>query len=257
MRFSATASAPGGIQSARFLVDGGIPYYPESLASLEVFIDTDKLTGTEHSVTLKVLSQTGVEAEESINFRVDKIDPGLSWNLESRSFLTGDFDITGQATDNVGVKAVRLFVDGTLVNTYVSGDFQHSIDTTAFADGDHVIAVEIEDIAGNVKAFSRSLLFDNSPPEVRLSNPLEGGDVITSDFNIVAFVEDEGGLDLIEFQIDGSKYSWASPPNSGSQVNTEVNISNYSRGGSHTVGVSVTDRAGLTTTKSVNVTFDY
>lgn len=253
--FSAVATAPGGIQSARFLVDGGIPYYPESLASLRVAIDTDQLTGTEHSITLKVLSQTGVEADESINFRVDKIDPVLSWNLESRTFLTGEFNVTGQATDNVGVKAVRLYVDGTLINTYDSGDFQHSIDTTAFPDGDYVVAVEIEDVAGNVKAVSRSLLFDNTPPTLELTNPLDG-DVLTSDTLMSALYEDTGGIDgAFTWLVDGVQYSQSGSDGNG-RVTRELNVSNYSRG-PHTVGISVTDRAGHTTTETVNVVFDY
>ena len=58
--------------------------------------------------------------------------------------------LTLTATDNVGVTAVRFFVDGTLLGTDNAAPYSIDWDTSGEAEGDHTLAAEAEDAAGNV-----------------------------------------------------------------------------------------------------------
>lgn len=54
------------------------------------------------------------------------------------------------ASDNVGVTAVRFFVDGVLLGSDTSPPYTIDWDTTSEAEGDHSLTAEAEDAAGNV-----------------------------------------------------------------------------------------------------------
>ena len=56
------------------------------------------------------------------------------------------------------------------------------------------------------------------------------------------------------YLVDGVEYSTDRP---APRVSTELNVNNYSNDANHEIGVSVTDKAGFTTTKTVTVYFDY
>lgn len=54
------------------------------------------------------------------------------------------------ASDNVGVTAVRFFVDGVLLGSDTSPPYTIDWDTASEAEGDHSLTAEAEDAAGNV-----------------------------------------------------------------------------------------------------------
>ena len=253
--FSADVSDPGGIQSVRFDVNEA-SYFPNSLSSPSVAIDTVQLTDQDqtYSLDISVTSGVGATTTETVTFDLDNVAPNAEWNLESTEVATGSQAVTGQFDDNTGIDEARLYVEGDLVDTFNSSPFSTSIDTKNYEDGMYLVTLEVVDRVGNATMLSKNLLFDNTPPEVRLSNPLEG-DVITTSFNIVAFLEDAGGVqESVIYLVDGVEYSTDSP---APRVSTELNVNNYSNNTNHTISVSVTDRAGFTTVESATVFFDY
>lgn len=58
--------------------------------------------------------------------------------------------LTLTASDNVGVTEVRFFVNGNLLGADTSSPYSIDWDTSAEADGDHVLSAEAEDAAGNI-----------------------------------------------------------------------------------------------------------
>lgn len=254
--FSASVSAPAGVQSARFLLDGSIPYYPNSFSNPTITIDTTTIPqqAEQHSMTLRVTSQTNATTSETVTFTLDNVDPTASWNLSSVSVISGDYEVSGQIADNQSGVTGRLLIDGNVISTFQEGSFSQIIPTNTYADGNYQVTLEVVDQTGNAVIFSRELIFDNTPPKVTLSNPWEG-DVITTSFNIVALIEDAGGVDeSVIYLVDGVEYSTDRP---APRVSTELNVNNYSNHANHEIGVSVTDKAGFTTTKTVTVYFDY
>jgi len=63
--------------------------------------------------------------------------------------LTGSAVVTADATDNVGVTKVELYIDDTLGGWVASTPYSWTWDTTGHADGSHRLAVKAYDAAGN------------------------------------------------------------------------------------------------------------
>lgn len=253
--FAASVSDPGGIQAVRFDVNGK-SYFPASLTSPSVTVDTAEFLeqGKVYTLGITVTSQVGATKTESVDFELDNMAPNAEWNLDGVEVLSGSAEISGSFEDNTRVAEARLYIDGEPFQSFGSSPFSTSVDTTSYSDGNYPIALEVVDDVGNATVLAEEVAFDNTPPEVRLANPWEG-DVITTSFNIVAFIEDHEQIDdPVIFLVDGAHYSQASADN---RVSTELNVNNYANKTNHTIGVSVTDRAGFTTTESVTVYFDY
>ena len=115
------------------------------------------------------------------------------------------------ATDNVGVDTVKFSIDGLLVFEDNLFPFLYEWDTTVETeDEDHVISVVISDAAYNITYVPPISVFvnnepadDTTPPIVVISNPLSGQTVSdTVDFTVLA--QDNVGIELVEFFIDGS-----------------------------------------------------
>ena len=73
----------------------------------------------------------------------------------ANSRLTGNnVSVKATATDNVGVKSMSLFVDGTLQTTATGGNLSYGWTIKKAAVGYHTLTVEAVDAAGNVARHS-------------------------------------------------------------------------------------------------------
>lgn len=71
------------------------------------------------------------------------------------SGLAGTLTLSATAADDVGVAGVEFQVDGQQVgSTIAAAPYATSVDTTAYASGQHVVRVRARDAAGNVSAWS-------------------------------------------------------------------------------------------------------
>ncbi len=69
--------------------------------------------------------------------------------------LSGTLALSATATDNVGVAGVEFQVDGAPIgNILTAPPFSASLDSTAYASGQHVVRVRASDAAGNASAWS-------------------------------------------------------------------------------------------------------
>lgn len=74
------------------------------------------------------------------------------------SNLTGTLNISASATDNVGVTQIEIQVDGQPVSGGTGSVSPHSVsvDTSAYASGQHVLRTRARDAAGNTSAWARA-----------------------------------------------------------------------------------------------------
>jgi exonuclease III len=63
--------------------------------------------------------------------------------------VSGNQTITVQASDNVGVARVDIFVDGALLRSITTPPYETNWDTTLYANGDHVLTASAFDATGN------------------------------------------------------------------------------------------------------------
>jgi len=63
--------------------------------------------------------------------------------------VSGTITVSANASDNVGVSRVELFVDGSLVGTDTSSPYSFSWNTTSVSDGSHGLQTRAYDAAGN------------------------------------------------------------------------------------------------------------
>jgi len=72
------------------------------------------------------------------------------------SSLTGTLALTATASDDVGITGVEFQVDGAQVGSTQTGasPYSVSLDSTAYASGQHVVRVRARDADGNVSAWS-------------------------------------------------------------------------------------------------------
>ncbi|NNF66115.1 MAG: hypothetical protein HKM98_01250 [Gammaproteobacteria bacterium] len=75
--------------------------------------------------------------------------PAININAVPAS-VSGIIEINFSATDNVGVAAVRFYVDGLLVATSDTAPFTINWNTSDIPDGPHVLSAEAEDASGNI-----------------------------------------------------------------------------------------------------------
>jgi len=83
-------------------------------------------------------------AADTTNPAVGPID------VPAGSTLNRTVTLNVSASDNVGVTEVRFYADNTLLGTVTTAPYAFDWDTSAAADGDHVLYAEAQDAAGNV-----------------------------------------------------------------------------------------------------------
>jgi subtilisin family serine protease len=86
--------------------------------------------------------------------------------------VSGTVTVSANASDNVGVTRVELFVDGSLHSTDTSSPYSFSWNTTSVSNGGHSLQTRAYDAAGNTGS--------SSTVNVTVSNATGGGDLIVN-----------------------------------------------------------------------------
>jgi len=166
--------------------------------------------------------------------------------------VKGTVNIDVNATDNLSVTRVELYVGGTLLASDTTGPYSFAWDTTGRADGAVSVVAKAYDSSGNVGSSTINVTVANTtttdvtPPAVAITNPVAGA-VVSGNVNIGVSASDNVALSNVSLYVDGVlkatgngnfSYSW----NSRKEAS-----------GAHTVQAVARDTAGNTTTKSVQV----
>ena len=81
---------------------------------------------------------------------VDTTDPTVAAVQAPAANVNRTVTLTVTATDNVGVTAVRFFVDGVLLGSDTTAPYSMAWDTSGETEGDHTLTAEADDAAGNI-----------------------------------------------------------------------------------------------------------
>jgi hypothetical protein len=168
------------------------------------------------------------------------------------STLAAVVQVVGTASDDRGVAAVALSVDGAAYSS-VSGiaAWSFALDTTQYEDGGHTLRVRATDAAGNEASTSTAVTFlnatpeppppppDLTPPLLAVTAPAQGA-TVTGAVTVVGTAEDAGGVASVDVRVDDRAFEPASGTSTWSYALETSALSD----GSHELTVRAIDTAG-------------
>ncbi|MGK0360310.1 MAG: hypothetical protein ACI9U2_002623 [Bradymonadia bacterium] len=131
-----------------------------------------------------------------VSVRVDRTGPTVVILNPNNDLVVNPertpFRVSGTVDDASMVAAVRATLDGNPIAdvNFEGGEFSFSVE---LREGDNVIAVVAEDVAGNVaEAVTRTIGLDSTPPVVSLDAPIDGTRTPDATTRVIGQVETEG-----------------------------------------------------------------
>jgi len=134
----------------------------DGTATLSAYAYDGTGNAASHSVSVKVANAVVEEpvadqpvVEEPVKEASDALAPVAKITTPwEGSVVSGNVVVAGDATDDVGVKEVRLYIDGKQVTSVVGSSISYRWNTRKVSVGTHTITLEALDAAGNVGAHS-------------------------------------------------------------------------------------------------------
>jgi subtilisin family serine protease len=117
------------------------------------------------------------------------------------ALLTGLAAVTAAASDNVGVTAVDLLLDGVRIGRATAAPYTFSVDTSIVVAGSHVLQARAQDAAENV-AYSAPVSVttqnaDSTPPTVAFAAP-DAGALLRGTVTVTATASDNAAVARVE-----------------------------------------------------------
>ena len=187
--------------------------------------------------------RVALAAQSSVS--VDSVPPSIAITSPiGGGMVSGNVQIQGSATDNIGVTRVELWIDGQLNSTCSSVAYSCTWNSGSVAAGGHSVIVKAYDAAGNSGSASESLNVaapvgpDSQAPVVQITNP-QSGATVSGVVNISAKGSDNVAVTQVSIFIDGVQKSTTTATTNSYSWNTKKLPA-----GSHTITAKAWDAAG-------------
>jgi hypothetical protein len=153
----------GAVSRVDLLLDGQLVDSRAPQGVVTFLFDTSALNpGSSHVLTAVATDPSSNTAQTSLNITVssDNTPPTVALSAAVNVLLGQMLPISIQASDNVRVARVDLFVDGGAAPVYTGfvPPYQTSLDTTFFSSGQHQLRAVATDGAGNIAQTTASFL---------------------------------------------------------------------------------------------------
>jgi len=151
---------------------------------------------------------SGIESSYSnVVYVPELVSPATSITFPSNnSSVSGIVSVTVNASDNVGVTKVELYVNGVLMATDSGTPYVFSWDTSSLAAGTYTLSTKAYDAAGNVGQSINAVVTvvnDTTAPVVSLTTPVNVSSV-SGTVAIAASASDNVGVSNVEFYLNGA-----------------------------------------------------
>ncbi len=159
-------------------------------------------------LTAIVVDEDGDVGTASLTIYVDNTPPSAEViSPANGSYVGGTITVIVNATDEHALRAAELYLDGSLLASWTEpGQHSYTLDTTALADGRHLLAFRALDEAGNEAVLAVFIVVDNTPPDAGFIRPTDG--YLSGSVEVLAYGFDDN-LDRLELYVDGSPLaSW-------------------------------------------------
>jgi thermitase len=139
---------------------------------------------------------------------IDTLPPTIGFVYPTNGMnVSGVLTLQISASDNTGVSAVDLSVDGTSIGSTVVSPYAFQWDSRLVANGSHSVSARATDLRGNVSTASitvnvQNVIVDTTPPSITISSPTNGSKVSV---NLPVYVNasDNTNVVRVELYADG------------------------------------------------------
>src|SRR5947208_5150291 len=240
--------ATSGIDHFEVRLDGGTPITVPAGTTTHTFTG---LSDGSHTLAVRAFDQAGNTILLSVAVTVDTAAPTASLTAPASGhvFGTGSVQLTWTASDATsGIDHFEVRLDGGTPVTVAAGTAAYTF--TGVSDGTHTLALKAFDRAGNNVLVSMAVSVDATAPTVSIVGPASGA-VIPSSASTVTWTAGDAasGIDHAEIRPAGGS---AQTLSSGATSYTLNGLSD----GTHTVNVTVVDKAGHSSSNSVSFRVD-
>ena len=162
----------------------------------------------------------------------------------ANSIVAGVVNVSANATDNIGVTKLEVYLDGVLAGSISGSSANFSWDTTAHADGTATLQSRAYDAAGNVgvsqpvtvSVENVVAVADTTAPTVQIVSPLNGS-AVGKNAKVQVAAQDNVAVTRIDLFVDGNYFGTSS---SSSATFTWTHVGR----GQHTLQATAYDAAG-------------
>jgi subtilisin family serine protease len=139
---------------------------------------------------------------------IDTIPPTVGFVYPyNGTAVSGAFAVQVSASDNTGVSAVNLSVDGISIGTTAVTPYTFQWDSTLVPNGSHTFTARATDVVGNASTISISvnvnnIVADTSPPSISISAPTNGSKV-SANLSVYVNASDNVNVARVELYADG------------------------------------------------------
>ncbi len=157
--------------SVEISVDGGSFRLAAGTTRWSTPLDSTSLANGKHEIIARAIdgvgNTTGVSVFVTVaNTPSDTKAPAVAITSPSSGQTVGGLvSIIGTASDDVALEKIELSIDGSAYRSAEgTSSWSYPLDTSAYADGEHIVAARATDVAGNVSSIAESLTVTNSEP---------------------------------------------------------------------------------------------
>jgi hypothetical protein len=180
-------------------------------------INTLTLSNGAHQLVLYALDSSGATATAQINITVSNqvINVAFTTPTAAQS-LSGTVSVSASASSGASLSSVVLKLDGAILGTKTTIPYTWSLDTSAYADGSHILNLTATDSLGRIAYAQIQVTFSNSGPQVAITTPADGA-AVSGTVSVSATVTSTRAISYVVFLLDGivvgnrtaAPYTWA------------------------------------------------
>jgi hypothetical protein len=123
----------------------------------------------------------------------------------NNSDVTDSFTVSVDATDNVQIDAVKLYINGALHQQDTVSPYDFAIDSTILNSGANQIEARAIDSSNNESSdqITVNVIDDTTSPTITITNPVNG-QTISGKTKIIVLASDDSGISNVKIFIDGT-----------------------------------------------------
>jgi parallel beta-helix repeat protein len=227
------------LDTANYSVDGG----PDQPLSAPFDIQALGWADGVREIVVRAKDFNNNAIERTFYFTVDSIPPEIVLNTPGNnsvnpSGVTLDFSVT-----DLNLWGVNYSIDFGLVTPLMG---PYDISTTGWADGDYIIQITAEDLAGNFNVSWYTFTIDSTKPEIMLNSPINNSIIVPGTILNLSIVDPN--IMQVEYSVNGGGFTPLSDP-------FDISTAGWSEG-DYTIVVNAVDLAGNTNSSMYFFTLD-